>query len=142
MTDAYKVISCNGLELPPELVNLVRARWMRSLRYGNDYFRLTNPVSFYRSYQQFIDGLLAKHNTWVRFAVLADDHDVVLGFAVLRSGPAGEILDYVHVHKDQRRQGIARRLMPNGVHTITHLTRTGLSIWGGKCPQWQFDPFA
>ena len=142
MTDAYEVIGMHGAELPPELKNLVRSRWMRSLRYGNDDFKLMVPESFYRSYDAFISTILAKPATWVRLAVLADDPDVVLGFAVCRSSAAGEILDYVHVHKDQRLQGIAKRLMPAGVHTITHLTRTGLTIWGSKRPDWKFDPFA
>ncbi len=138
MTDAYKIVARPGASLVGELKNLVRARWMRSLRYGNDYFRLMIPESFYASYQRFIDQILAHPFCVVAFAVLVDDHDVVLGFAVSR----GHILDYVHVHKDQRRQGIARRLVPAGDLTITHLTRTGLTIWGSKCPGWKFDPFA
>lgn len=140
MSDAYDVIAYHGSEVPSELRNLVRARWMRSLRYGNDYFRLMVPESFYASYQRYIDAILAKQSAVVRFAVLADDRDVVLGFAVVR----GSILDYVHVHKDQRRQGIARMLVCRGPETeaITHLTRTGLTIWGSKCPDWKFDPFA
>lgn len=143
MTDAYDIIGYSGAEVPAEFRNLVRARWMRSLRYGNDYFRLMVPESFYASYQRYVDAILAKPEAWVRFAVLADDHDVVLGFAALRGLLQNDcILDYVHVHKDQRRQGIARRLMPSGVNVITHLTRTGLTIWGSKCPGWKFDPFA
>ena len=140
MSDAYDVIAIPADELSTELRNLILSRWMRSLRFGNDYFKLMVPQSFYDNYDRYILNTLAK--AWVRLAVLADDRDVVLGFAVFRHVMTGGILDYVHVHKDQRRQGIAKALVPSGTHTITHLTRTGLSIWGSKHPEWKFDPFA
>ena len=138
MSDAYGMVDISGDRLPPELRNLVLSRWMRSLRFGNDYFRLMVPESFYASYQRFINRILSDPDAVVRFAVLADDRDVVLGFAVSRA----HVLDYVHVHKDQRRQGIAAALMSPQFDTITHLTRTGLTIWGSKRPEWKFDPFA
>lgn len=144
MSDAYDVIAYAGRELPAEYFNMVASRWMRSLRYGNDYFRLMVPETFYKSYYRFIVCIIEKTHTVVRLAVLADDHDVVLGFSVVRGGPEGpgRVLEYIHVHKDQRRQGIAARLVPASIDTITHLTRTGLSIWGSKHPEWKFDPFA
>lgn len=140
MTDAYDVIAMPAKDLSNEVRNLILSRWLRSLRFGNDYFKLISPASYYANYDDFIQRLLA--HAWVRLAVLADDRDVVLGFSVYRHTLEGGILDYVHVHKDQRRQGIARRLVPDATHTITHLTRTGLTLWGSKRPEWKFDPFA
>jgi GNAT superfamily N-acetyltransferase len=117
---------------------LIFSKWLRSLRYGNDYFKLIDPPAYYAAYHRFIQNILNHPDTSVRLAVLSDDADVVLGFSVSR----GTILDYVHVHKDQRRQGIGRQLVPKGIDTITHLTRTGLSIWGSKMAGVKFNPFA
>lgn len=135
---AYRVIAMRGSDVRGELRNLVLSRWKRSLRYGNDYFRLVDPSAFYDAYNVYLDRLLSAAQTTVRVAVLAEDGDVVLGFSVSR----GPVLDYVHVHKDQRRCAIARSLVPSNIHTITHVTKTGLTIWASKYPQWKFNPFA
>ena len=117
MSDAFAIIAFPGDELAPELRNLVLSRWMRSLRFGNDYFKLMVPESLLCGLRPIhLAFLLVSPGAVVRFAALADDHDVVLGFSVTR----GAVLDYIHVHKDARRQGIAKRLLPPVVHTITH----------------------
>ncbi len=118
--------------------NLILSRWKRSLRYGNDYFKLAAPDPYFAAYDRYIGYLLGCDNCRVRLAVLSDAPDVVLGFSVAR----GSTLDYVHVQKDFRRQGIGKLLVPANIDTITHLTRTGLTIWGSKYPKWSFNPFA
>jgi GNAT superfamily N-acetyltransferase len=72
----------------------------------------------------------------VRLAVLSDDRDVVLGFSVSRE----DILDYVHVHKDMRKQGVATSLIPKDIKIITHLTKTALLVWP-KYENITFNPF-
>ena len=100
--------------------------------------KLINAQDYYAAYTHYISRVLALPGTVVRLAVLGSDRDIVLGFAVIR----GQILEYVHVHKDHRRAGIATKLVPQNVTAITHLTRTALTIWGtGKRP-WKFNPFA
>lgn len=137
--NAYRVVLYFA-GLPERYRALVFSKWLRSLRYGNDYFRLIEAPAYYKSYHAYIEGILSSPSAAVRLAVLADDPDVVLGFSVARG--TGTVLDYVHVQKDMRRQGIGRMLVPPGVTTITHVTKTGLSIWGSKYPQWAFNPFA
>ncbi len=136
----YKIIAFKAEDLPKDYSGLIYSKWLRSLRYGNDYFKLIHPEAFYRSYERYISTILDAPNAVVRLAVLTDDQDVALGFCVYR----GSTLDYVHVHKHQRRLGIARNLIPDGIDTITHVTKTGLSIWGSKpkCREWKFNPFA
>jgi GNAT superfamily N-acetyltransferase len=116
---------------------MVLSKWLRSLRYGNDYFRLIDAQAYFRVYHDYIEGILARSRTRMRLAVLTDDHDVVLGFAAHEGG----ILHYVHVHKDMRKQGIGRALLPDDIDTITHVTNIGLSIWGSKFPAWKLNPF-
>lgn len=135
---AYRVIKFAGAKLPEAYHGYVLARWKRSLRHGNDYYRLVKPDAYYDAYNRYLDQLVRHDFTEVRLAVLADDSDVVLGFASCR----GSILDYVYVNKDMRGHGIARSLVPKHIETITHLTKTGLVIWSNKCPKWNFNPFA
>jgi len=136
VTSSYQVIQFKGPELPECYTSLIYSKWLRSLRYGNDYFKLIEPDSYYKTYNKHIEFILTRPNAVIRLAVLADDHDVVLGFSVVRDN----ILDYVHVHKDQRRQGIGTALVPSGISTITHLTKIALAIWPDH-PNWDFNPF-
>lgn len=134
----YSVITRRGPELPTEYRGLVYSKWLRSLRYGNDFFKLIDAKCYYTAYHRRITIVLDSHDCVIRLAVLSDDRDVVLGFSVSRD----HVLDYVHVHRDQRRQGIGTSLIPPGVEYISHLTKTGLTIWGSKYGHWRFDPFA
>lgn len=133
----YLVVRYAAGFLPPEYRALVFSRWLKSFRHGNDYVRLIDPAAYYAAYHRYIGGILAKAETSVRLAVLSDDPDVVLGFSITR----GHVLDYVHVHHHQRRLGIAKSLVPEGIDTITHVTKTALTIWGSKYPKWAFNPF-
>ena len=134
--DTYSIVSYSGAALPEAYRNMVFSKWLRSLKYGNDYFRLIDSDSYFEMYHQYIQALLTKTNSVVKLAVLTDDPDVVLGFAVIRDNT----LDYVHVHKDQRHQGIARSLVPSNINAISHLTKIGIAIWS-KHPNVKFNPF-
>ena len=133
----YSVISFPGDSLPEAYRNMIYSKWLRSLRYGNDYFKLIDSASYYSSYQKYIELLLSKPNCTVRLAVLSDNHDVVLGFCVHRD----TVLDYCHVQKDFRKQGIGMSLLPPAFDTITHVTYIGMSIWASKYPSVKLNPF-
>ena len=132
---SYSVLKYDGYSLPEQYKALVYSKWLRSLRYGNEYFKLIDQESYFKVYHQFIEVLLAHHKTIVRLAVITDSPDTVLGFSVMWPG----ILHYVHVHADQRKQGIAKTLCKD-FKTITHITNDGLKIWG-KYPEVKFNPF-
>lgn len=134
----YIVRTFRGDVVPDDYRGLIYSKWMRSLRYGNDYYRLMDEKSFYPAYQRHITNILACPDAVVHIAVLAEDHDVVLGFSVCRD----KVLDYVHVHKEQRLHGIGRRLVPGNIDRVTHMTKTGLLLWGTKPHSMKFDPFA
>lgn len=137
LTSSYSIISFLGKDLPSTYRNMIYSKWMRSLRHGNDYFKLMDSDSYYRAYNEHIDEILSK-DTIVRLAVLTDDYDVVLGFSINR----GNTLDYIHVHHSARKQGIGRALLLKNIDTITHVTNIGMSIWASKYPNWKFNPFA
>lgn len=134
----YTVIVYPARALPEQYRAMIFAKWLRSLRHGNDYFKLVDAKSYYTNYNRFLGNVLSRETAAVRLAVLSDDRDVVLGFSVSHDN----VLDYVHVHKDQRRMGIGKHLVPPGIDTISHLTRTAMGIWGNKYGHWKFDPFA
>lgn len=145
---SYKVIAFRGGLLPEQYKGVVYSKWLRSLRYGNDYFKLIDAPAYYEAYHRYISNIL-KHAV-VRLAVLSDDADVVLGFSVTR----GTILDYVHVLRirlkvptgisvvDYRGRGIGKSLVPDNIEAFTHITKMGLIIWGNKYSHWKFNPFA
>lgn len=135
---AYKVVEYPGAKLPDTYHNMVYSKWLRSLRFGNEYFMLIDSDTYYKYYNKYIDFLLNGIDSVVRLAVLADDEDVVLGFSVSHR----DVLDYVHVHKDYRKIGIATKLIPKDVSVFTHITRTWLSVWNNKYSSMKFNPFA
>ena len=133
----YTIISYKGIDLPDSYRNLVFSKWQRSLRYGNDYFKLIDSDAYFTAYQRLITNILSKPETVVKLAVLTEDRDVVFGFSISRD----TTLDYIHVHKDTRKQGIATSLYPKNTNTITHLTTIGMAIWTAKIPNVLFNPF-
>lgn len=134
---AYRIISCNGNKLFENYAGLVYSKWMRSFRFGNEFIKLIDSDEYYKAYKAYIQRILASEST-VRLAVLDDDKDVVLGFSVSRQWR----LDYVHVHKDVRLLGIGTKLIPAGIESFTHITRTWQTIWRNKYKDWKFNPFA
>lgn len=138
VVSSYTVLLYRAAALPDEYRALIYSAWKKSHRHGNDFMKLIVPAAYYEAYDKVINNVMGQDDAVVRLAVLSDEPDVVLGFSVSR----GTILEYVYVFKDHRRLGIGRKLLPSKVETITHLTKTGMSIWGSKFGSWKFNPFA
>lgn len=136
----YTILSMKATELPEAYRPVIFSKWLRSLRFGNELFKKVDSDEYYANYQKYLENLLAKPDSLVRLAVLTDDKDVVLGFSVSRE----DVLDYVHVHTDHRRQGIGKAVIPKHFTTFTHLTFTATDIWrkNMKYRQLKFNPFA
>lgn len=130
--DSYKIVNAR-----PEHLNMILAQWMRSLRHGNNYFKLIKPSAFYQAYNIFIRQVLSHPDVLVQIAVLSDDSDVVLGWCISNK----TVLHYIHVQKLLRRQGIAKTILPNNITEFTNLTQTGITLWNDKVPHWVFNPF-
>lgn len=116
---------------------MILAKWMRSLRYKNDFFRMMHSDEYFKAYRIYICALLKRHNAVVRLAVLSDDNDVALGWSLIE----GNVLHYVFVQREARNKGIAKSLVPTPIKWITHLTKEGMVIWNKKLPDAQFNPF-
>lgn len=138
MSDSYSIISCQGNELPTRYQAVVFSKWLRSLRNGNELFKATSSNDYYTHYHQFIERLLQKPDSLVRFAVLTENHDIVLAFSVSRE----DVLDYLYVQPEQRGQKLSTQLIPMKITAFTHMTKMWLPIWQSKYKDWKFNPFA
>ena len=146
---SYKVIKFKGAELPEQYKAMVYSKFLRSLRYGNDYFKLIDKDAYFEVYHNYFNSLLSRPEAIIKLAVLSDDTDVVLGWALVEPN----ILHYVYVNKDYRKTGIGTYLVSDPFSVITHLTTIGVSIWASKYssnpakpnpvkPLVQFNPFS
>ncbi len=138
--DTIEVIKFKASELPEAYFNMILSKWMRSLRFGNELFEKVPSEEYFKNYEPFVKMLMSKPGSTVRLAVLKDDRDVALGFSVCRE----DVCDYVHVHKDYRRQGLSKLLVPPDITTMSHYTKTIGHIWQGnkKYKHLRFNPFA
>jgi GNAT superfamily N-acetyltransferase len=134
---SYSIIAYQAKDLPPQYKNMVLSKWKRSLRHGNDYFKLVDSDHFYWAYDKYIGMLMHRQDAVIRLAVLSDDKDVVLGWSMTR----GDCLDYVWVDPLQRNKGIATDLVPTTTKSFTHMTKHALPIWQKKLSHATFRPF-
>ncbi len=134
---SYSVISFPASKLPETYQNFVKSKWKRTLRHGNDYFKLSDSDSFFSNYEKYLTHLFGRRDSVIRLAVLTEDPDVVLGFSLIE----GNALHYVYVQHEQRNRGIGRSLVPVKIEVISHLTKAGMSVWHSKLPNAVFDPF-
>jgi len=134
----YSIISFPSAKLPDQYKGLVFSCWLKTLRYGNIMFKMIDSRSYYENYHRYIENILKQSKSAIKLAVLTDDFDVALGFCAHRDN----ILDYVYVAKDFRKQNIGSKLVPKEIDRLTHLTRAG-EKFATKCyVRWTFDPFA
>lgn len=132
-----QIIKYAGYALPKEYWNYLLGKWKRSLRHGNDFFRLIDNRAFNDAYDFLITSLLFRPNAVIRLAVLSDNSDVALGWSLIEE----DTLHYVFVQAEYRGMGLARKLVPTPINTFTHLTRRGIGLWTAKAPNAKFNPF-
>lgn len=118
--------------------NFILSTWLKGLKFGNSWFNLIDQTTYYRVYHAMVESILAKPDTVVKVAVLSDDPDVILGYAVYRKDAL--TLEWSFVKSSWRGIGVAKMLVPATVTTVTHLTKLGESIFK-KRGNLKFDPF-
>lgn len=135
---SYKVVKYSASELPLTYRNMVISKYLRSLRAGNDFFKLVVPEAFFSVHGPYFELLLLRPEAKIRLAVLSDDPDVALGWS-LTEGPK---LHYVWVGGIHRRQGIGSALIREDITVLTHITKFFFPIWHNKFPKAVFNPYA
>jgi len=135
---SFKVLLFSGQD--PRLEpykSLIFSRFLHSLRSGNYWFRKIDNRAYYTAYHQYLERLLSRQGCAVRVAVLTDDPDVAVGWSIARPN----VLDYVFVKRDGRRQGIGRALLPESFAFVSNLTSLGELLREKHFPSVKFDPF-
>lgn len=117
--------------------NFICGTWLPGLYYGNDWFKEIYKQAYFFKYLNVIKNILVLPGVYVNAAVLKEDPDVVLSYAVI--GGEDGILHWAYTKPSWRKLGIARALVPDSIHTVTHLTKIGRSI--KQKHEWDFDPF-
>lgn len=117
--------------------SMIHSDFLKSLRFGNDWFKQIESDAYFSTYKRVIQHLLTKKDCIARLAVVTDEPDTCLGWALIE----GETLHYVYVKVDQREKGIARSLVPEGIKKVTHLTGIGGFLRYHKLPDAIFNPF-
>lgn len=138
MADAsYRIFTHKSPALPEQFRNMLIAEYLRSLRKGNEYLELIEPLAYFNVYDAYFKALLARPDSAVKLAALSDDPDVVLGWALVEP----DKLHFVYVKKDYRRIGIAKSLVSEPFSRFSHLTKIGKALWDTKFPRAAFNPF-
>lgn len=118
--------------------NFILATWLRGLFLGSRYFRRIDRKAFFENYHRAIEFILAHPGVVVKVAVLKEDPEVIIGYAVTSQNDT--VLHWVHCKGAWRRIGVAKGLIPPSIHTVTHLTDVGMSILN-KHRDVKFNPF-
>lgn len=132
----YRIVTFNSETFPQHFKNLIIGPMLNSLRYGNDLFKLSDKNDYYLNYGKFVESLLKRPKIVIKLAMLRDE--TVLGWSLTEN----LTVHYVWVKEHQRRNGIAKSLVPKSFDTISHITNKALSIWVSKFPEVRFNPWA
>ena len=130
----YRIVTFNSKDCPEDFKPKIIANFLNSLRYGNDYFKLIDKDNYFPNYTKYVNLLLSKPTTFVRFALLSDE--TIIGWSIFE----GPLLHYVFVNKDVRRNGISKALLPTNVKSFTHITNKAIGIWLKHYPEARFNP--
>jgi len=107
----------------PEDDALIYSTWRNSLWYYNKGSE-DQASAFFKAASRYIRILMNAPTTKVNIACREDDHDHIVGYAVLSTTN----LEWVYVKVDYRKQGIAS-MLTKGFRTITKpRTRIGRAI--------------
>lgn len=136
--NTYKILTYSGSDPAISAYrSMIYSDFMKSLRFGNEWYKLIESRAYFKVYRALIDQLLDRQDAIVKLAVFSDDNDNCLGWSISE----GKSLHYCFVKKDQRRQGIGANLMPKTIEVVTHLTTLGQIIRKKKLPHTVFNPF-
>lgn len=114
----------------PDDLPLIYSTWLKGLFYGDTWFSLIPKDIFMLNYHKIVERILGAENTVIRVACLKSEPTTVLGYAVFGfSAPNCKTLHWIFVKRSWRALGIAKSLVPtNEINTVTHLTKTGISL--------------
>lgn len=123
----------------PNDKNFVVTSFLRGVYHDGSWFSKIPEAIFMATYRLVAERLFSSAKCMTVVACLQDDPDVILGFSIVSVD--GTVLHWVYIKKKWRRYGIATRLIPNTVTTVTHLNKLGEDINNKLKLKWIFNPF-
>lgn len=117
--------------------NFIMSTILKGIYYGDSAFSHMKKQTFMKKYHPIIESLVLKNGHNIKVSCLKEDPNVILGYAILDNDPT--VLHWVFCKKSWRGIGIIKDLVPSTIKSVTHLTKTGLSIVKNK--SYEYDPF-
>lgn len=122
----------------PTDMPFIYATWLNHQYEGASWFRCIPRSIFKKNYRRIIDDIIRNKASSIHICCLEDDYDVILGYAVTQRIHGGHALHWIFVKEDWRRNGIAKKLIPDSIQVVTHLTDHAKRI---KPKSWIYNPF-
>lgn len=119
--------------------NFVMSAFLRSVYHDGSWFSKIPEKIFMSVYRLMGEKLYSSPACLVAIACLPEDPDVILGFSIVSID--GTLLHWVYVKKKWRRYGIATKLIPPTITTVTHLNKLGEELIKKQNLNWIFNPF-
>ena len=104
----------------------VIATWLRGYYYGEKAIGEIDKAAFMEAYNKRLNSLIDTNRMNIQVVCLKDDPEVILAYAALNH--ENTIIHWVFSKAAWRKVGLAKRLIPVTIDTVTHLTQIGRSI--------------
>jgi ribosomal protein S18 acetylase RimI-like enzyme len=104
----------------------IKATWLRGLYYGESWYSMIPKDIFMKNNSLYFDKLLGSTKTLVMVACLKEDPDTILGYSVISKDL--KILHWIYVKSAWRNQGLAKKLTPIEMESVSHITKLGLTL--------------
>lgn len=124
-------------DMVPGDKSFILSTFLKGLRFGNDLFKEIQSEAYFSNYQKIIEGLISMPSAEVKVACLSEDPDVILGYSI--HSKDGTKVHWTFVKNSWRNIGICAALVPKNIKSVSHLTKTGLSLIRKKGIN--FNPF-
>lgn len=119
--------------------NFVLKSFLLGVYYGETWFSKIPKRIFMDNYKKVAEALFYKYKGSIKIACLPDDETVILGYSILNKDET--VLAFVYVKDAWRNRGIGRKLVPDTVNCVTHLTGLGEQLLNKFKEKPIFNPF-
>lgn len=118
-------------------MNFVYSTWLKGVYHGSDLLKNVKRAVYFENYPKYIAAVLARPTVEVKVAALAEDKDVILGYAVVQPG----VVHWVYVKSAWRKQNVAKTLLAGyNIQESSSMTKIGASIMKKK--KIQYNPWS
>ena len=122
----------------PEDKALVIATWLRGYYYGERAINEIEKDVFMKAYNKRLNALIDSGLMTIQLVCLKEDENVILAYSATNKD--GTALHWVFTKAAWRKVGLAKKIIPVTINTVTHLTAVGRSLLK-KHADVKYNPF-